>query len=52
MGWNSVTEARRTFWRRLSGRISGVEVDGDDVETYEHENDDQKEFGKASYHRK
>lgn len=51
MDWNNVTEARRTFWRRLSGRISGVEVH-EAVETYEHENDDQKEFGKASYHRK
>ena len=52
-GWSNVTEARRIFWRRLSGPISGAEVlYGGDMETYEPEDDEQEEFGKARYHRK
>ena len=47
-----MTEARRIFWRRLSGLISGAEVYGGDMETYEHEDDEQEEFSKARYHRK
>jgi hypothetical protein len=43
-----VTEARRIFWRRLSGLISGVGAYGDGMETYEDENDEQEEFCKAS----
>jgi hypothetical protein len=50
-GWRNVTEARRIFWRRLGGLISGAEALGD-LKTYEDKNDEQKEFRKASYHRK